>query len=264
MEVGGAAPAVTGTLYVTQDRMGSTRLVTGVGASVVACHDYLPFGEEIPGTVSGWGRNGTSCYTASGDTDVKFAGQLYDAETGLAYFNARYLRASMGSFISADEPLNDQEAGDPQSWKLDSYVRNNPLAYSDPTGMWTTCPDWGCWLNSQWYLEHFQYYLERGALNMFQPLMQTTVPVVLYVSAPKNPGCMMAAAGLGTAAAAPLAVEAGVASGPAFEVVSPAGLSAARLPRIPLPGSSGPRHAGCRCGDGSVARPCALRERSVR
>jgi hypothetical protein len=28
MEVGGSAPAVTGTLYVTRDRLGSTRMMT--------------------------------------------------------------------------------------------------------------------------------------------------------------------------------------------------------------------------------------------
>jgi RHS repeat-associated protein len=83
----------------------------------------------------GWGRNTVSCYAQAPETDVKFTGQLFDAETGLAYFNARYLRASMGSYISADGPLTDQGADDPQSWKLDSYVRNNPLAFVDPSGM---------------------------------------------------------------------------------------------------------------------------------
>ena len=87
MEVGGSAPAVTGTLYVTRDRLGSTRMMTNAGG-VGGCHDYLPFGEEIPGAVTGWGRNSISCCTQPVETDVKYTGQLYDADTGLAYFSA--------------------------------------------------------------------------------------------------------------------------------------------------------------------------------
>jgi hypothetical protein len=31
-------------------------------------------------------------------------------------------------------PGVDQSAGDPQSWNLFGYVRNNPLRFVDPTG----------------------------------------------------------------------------------------------------------------------------------
>lgn len=36
--------------------------------------------------------------------------------------------------MTPDEPLQDQLAHDPQSWNLYSYVRNNPLSNTDPTG----------------------------------------------------------------------------------------------------------------------------------
>lgn len=61
-------------------------------------------------------------------------GKERDAETGLDYFGARYLSAAQGRFTSPDTPLLDQHPGDPQSWNLYSYVRNNPLRYTDPTG----------------------------------------------------------------------------------------------------------------------------------
>jgi RHS repeat-associated protein len=218
MEVGGASPAVSGTMYVTRDRMGSTRLTTNASGAV-GCHDYLPFGEEIPGAVSGWGRNTVSCYGQAPETDVKFTGQLFDAETGLAYFNARYLRASMGSYISADEPLNDQGSDDPQSWKLDSYVRNNPLAYSDPTGMYTACPDWGCWLNSQWFIQHFQHLLS-GSARVVETAQVTTSVLKIYLTAPRKPGCEMAFAGAGTAAGA-AAGMAGLVTGPGVLAIEP-------------------------------------------
>lgn len=63
-----------------------------------------------------------------------FTGKERDVETGLDYFGARYLSGAMGRFTSPDAPLVDQHVGDPQSWNLYSYVRNNPLRYTDPTG----------------------------------------------------------------------------------------------------------------------------------
>jgi hypothetical protein len=44
------------------------------------------------------------------------------------------MSSAQGRFTSPDEPLADQSAGDPQSWNLYSYVRNNPLKNIDPSG----------------------------------------------------------------------------------------------------------------------------------
>jgi RHS repeat-associated protein len=54
--------------------------------------------------------------------------------TGLDYFGARYFSGAQGRFTSPDAPLLDQDPSDPQSWNLYSYVRNNPLIFTDPTG----------------------------------------------------------------------------------------------------------------------------------
>src|SRR5262249_3232134 len=51
------------------------------------------------------------------------------------YFAARYFSGAQGRFTSPDRPLVDQSARDPQSWNLYSYVRNNPLKFTDPSGM---------------------------------------------------------------------------------------------------------------------------------
>ena len=42
-------PTQTGTQYLTADHLGSTRLVSNAGGTVLGYHDYLPFGEEFPG-----------------------------------------------------------------------------------------------------------------------------------------------------------------------------------------------------------------------
>ena len=129
-EYGGASNSDTGTLYLTVDALGSTRLATDVNGAQKLCYDYLPFGQEIGAGVDGRPGN---CFTTD-SLDTKFTGQKRDSETGLDYFGARYFSGAQGRFGGADAPFNDQDPGDPQSWNLFSYGRNNPLVNVDPTG----------------------------------------------------------------------------------------------------------------------------------
>lgn len=46
----------------------------------------------------------------------------------------RQYNPGYGRFVTPDENLVDQDAGDPLSWNLFAYARNNPLRYADPTG----------------------------------------------------------------------------------------------------------------------------------
>ena len=59
-------------------------------------------------------------------------GKERDAETGLDFFEARYLSSAQGRFTSPD-PVTGS-AHDPQSWNMYAYGRNNPLLYTDPDG----------------------------------------------------------------------------------------------------------------------------------
>jgi RHS repeat-associated protein len=135
-EYGGAAGV--GTQYLTADALGSTRLVTDSAGAVVRSYDYLPFGEELRAGTAG--RDSTfppaSPPAPDNATGIKagFTGKERDAETGLDYFGARYFSGAQGRFTSSDQPLIDQDAKFPQSWNLYSYVRNNPLKYTDPNG----------------------------------------------------------------------------------------------------------------------------------
>jgi hypothetical protein len=56
----------------------------------------------------------------------------------LDYFGARYYGNALGRFTSPDEPFVDQNTGDPQSWNLYGYARNNPLRYVDADGRQVT------------------------------------------------------------------------------------------------------------------------------
>jgi hypothetical protein len=57
------------------------------------------------------------------------------------YYGARYYSPVIGRFVSADTIVPN--AANPQAFNRFSYVRNNPLRYTDPTGHYE-CSDIDC------------------------------------------------------------------------------------------------------------------------
>jgi RHS repeat-associated protein len=133
--ISNTATGFGGCLYDFGRRSRST-LVNGVSpgtaGTALECRDYLPFGEILTA-----GRN-NSCASSDRGVAELFTGKERDAETGLDNFLARYFSSAQGRFMSPD-PIGNfiADAANPQSWNMYSYVRNNPLANVDPTGM--TC-----------------------------------------------------------------------------------------------------------------------------
>ena len=138
---------VYGTLYVTPDHLGSTRLLTNGNGDVVRRYDYLPFGEEIPsGSYSRGNDYGGNQYPNAGGSSFpgdaashKFTGKERDTESGLDYFGARYYASNMGRWMSPDwaekaEPVPYAKLDNPQSLNLYGYVLNNPLSRVDADG----------------------------------------------------------------------------------------------------------------------------------
>jgi RHS repeat-associated protein len=64
----------------------------------------------------------------------RYTGKERDSESGLDMFGARYYGSSLGRFMTPD-PLHimKQKLVDPQQRNMYSYVRNNPLRFTDPT-----------------------------------------------------------------------------------------------------------------------------------
>ena len=59
-----------------------------------------------------------------------------DAETGLDFFLARYYSPAQGRFTSPDPVfVTAHRVYDPQQWNMYAYSRNNPLRFTDPTGL---------------------------------------------------------------------------------------------------------------------------------
>ncbi|MBK8148729.1 MAG: RHS repeat-associated core domain-containing protein [Acidobacteria bacterium] len=70
------------------------------------------------------------------DVRQGFTGYINDEETNLDYAQARMYRKELGRFTSADQIFLEMgRRSFPQSFNLFSYVRNNPLSFSDSTGL---------------------------------------------------------------------------------------------------------------------------------
>ncbi|AKG34398.1 RHS repeat-associated core domain-containing protein [Paenibacillus durus] len=80
-----------------------------------------------------WGN--ITSQTEGTSNSFKYAGEVYDAETGLYYLRARYYDPSIGRFLNED--TYEGQIDNPLSQNLYTYVENNPLIYTDPTGHYT-------------------------------------------------------------------------------------------------------------------------------
>jgi RHS repeat-associated protein len=112
-----ATADATGATWHTTDQLGSPRLRTDSQANAVERTDYQPHGATIGNT----------------SRLVGFAGAPADNDNGLIYLGARYYDPRLGRFISADPatPVSDSS----QSINPYAYAENNPVSFTDPTGM---------------------------------------------------------------------------------------------------------------------------------
>ena len=146
----GSTNSVSGTVYLTADHLGSTRLITssgntlvngtspGAAGTAIECRDYLPFGEQIL-VGSGSPRFGLPCLTSEIGVRQQFTSKERDSESGLDYFGARYMSSAQGRFMSVDPSYESQILELPQTWNRYSYVYNRPTFATDPDGRCPPC-----------------------------------------------------------------------------------------------------------------------------
>ena len=95
---------------------------TNENGDILQLTDYYPYGDErIEDTLTDF------------HNDYTYTGKERDEDTKLLYYEARYYNSHIGRFISIDPWSGD--ITDPQSLNKYAYVRNNPLKYTDPSGM---------------------------------------------------------------------------------------------------------------------------------
>ena len=81
-------------------------------------------------TYDEWGNITTSNETIS--NPFKYAGEVYDSETGLYYLRARYYDPTVGRFINED--TIEGQVTNPLSLNVYTYCGNSPVGYVDPSG----------------------------------------------------------------------------------------------------------------------------------
>lgn len=106
--------------YYHLDHLGSPRILTNKDGVRVQGQHFLPFGQEMP--------------IEAGLNTRKFTGHERDPETGLDYMLARYYQANLGRFMAVDPAAHSIKHENPQTWNRYTYVANNPVVFTDPTG----------------------------------------------------------------------------------------------------------------------------------
>jgi len=117
--------------YLTQDHLGSPRIITNENGIVTNRKDYTAFGEEA---YSG-NRTSNLGYNNQTETRKGYTGYERDGESGLDFAQARYYNASHGRFTSVDPLVASAEIKNPQTFNRYAYVLNSPYKFSDPLGL---------------------------------------------------------------------------------------------------------------------------------
>nr|WP_246302146.1 RHS repeat-associated core domain-containing protein [Granulicella arctica] len=91
--------------------------------------DYTPFGQIFSGSTN---------------DPYLFTGLERDMESNLDHAMFRQYASTMGRWMSPDPYNGSMDFGNPQSLNRYSYVGNNPLGYTDPSGLYSLPPGNNC------------------------------------------------------------------------------------------------------------------------
>ncbi|MGS2717859.1 RHS repeat-associated core domain-containing protein [Eionea flava] len=121
------------TRYLHKDALGSVDLITDAHANVVDRRSFDAWGKLRNLT---WkdseGINNPLYLTQLPFTNKGYTGHEHIQEVDLIHMNGRVYDATLARFMSADPHI--QEGALTQSYNRYSYVMNNPLKYTDPSG----------------------------------------------------------------------------------------------------------------------------------
>jgi len=115
------------TQYLHRDLLGSVDVITNSLGIVIERLSFDPFGQRRQST--DWDDGIITLVT---NNTRGFTGHEHLDATGVIHMNGRVYDAKLGRFLSADPFV--QQPKDLQSLNRYTYVKNNPLTYTDPSG----------------------------------------------------------------------------------------------------------------------------------
>jgi RHS repeat-associated protein len=119
-------PATARIRYRHADHLGSSNLITDQGGRLVEETSFYPYGERRSHLELD--DHGLS------SADYLFTGKERDEESGLQYFETRYLSGSIGQFVTADEVLTPTALAEPRRANAYGHPLRNPIRFRDPNG----------------------------------------------------------------------------------------------------------------------------------
>lgn len=144
-------------LYLHKDHQGSTTTITDAAGDSVQQFVYDPWGKQTAVFDTGLLANYTTPATTKGYTGHELISHL-----DLIHMNGRIYDATIGRFMQADPFI--QAPTDTQSYNRYSYVKNNPMSYTDPSGFF---------LDKLW----------KGIKKYWRPIVAIVAAVVTYGAA---------------------------------------------------------------------------------
>jgi len=114
--------------YLFHNHQGSVIRIAEANGSVLESFDYAPFGERRSPTVT----NPTGAGQGTAKTNRGYTGHEMLDSFSIVHMNGRIYDSQLGRFLQADPVI--QDPGNTQNFNRYTYVWNNPLAYTDPSG----------------------------------------------------------------------------------------------------------------------------------
>ncbi len=162
--------------YFLSDHLGSVSVVLSATGTVLEQQRYLPFGgvrTDLP----------SPNYRIT-NTDFTYTGQRNLPDTGLMDYKARFYSPSLGRFIQPDTIVPG--AANPQSFNRYSYVSNNPIEYTDPSGHRACRSDYLCKRRAEKQYERWnafvkarEDFLKNIVTNVLKALLEEQYGVTL-------------------------------------------------------------------------------------
>src|SRR5882757_3726078 len=152
------------TRYFHHDHLGSIAVITNEAGAVIERNSHDSWGKRRnpDGTDDTTG-------TLTSQTTQGFTGQEELTGFGLVHLNGRVYDPFVGRMMSADPTV--PEPANSQAWNRYSYVINNPLAFTDPSGY--------SWLSEA----------VNSVVGLLRPLIGSIIKIAAVAICAATPGC---------------------------------------------------------------------------